>query len=424
MFNSDLRTTPIWRETYDAKATPAGDFPDRADVVVVGSGYTGASAALTLAEAGINVVVLEADELGHGASTRNFGYAIGPESRDRYTDRYGKDEVDRIVEGYSAAGEHLAGLIKRFGTETVEVRTEGMLALAHDLKAFTRMRAGVPGDESQILLHRKDLTGIIGSAVFQGGILSRNAVAVDPGKLHATLVKQAMRAGARIFDHCPAMSIRHRPAGGFVVTTPQGEISCNEVALATNGHSGKLNPFLRRRIVPVVGTVIATEELPDDLAAGLLPQGHWCVDSQLGFRCFRMSPDNKRMIFAKAGLPGHFGGDVRPYARRVHAAMTRTFPQLNGTRIDYAWPASVAVTFDALPHLGRKDGVWHAGGYNGHGVAMSHYLGHMMARRLMGDSGDPLFVEEKPFATSIFYTGNTWFMPVLRQIIKLKGLKS
>ncbi len=423
MFSSDFRCTPLWQDNYSAAAAPDAQFPSRADAVIVGSGYTGCSAALTLARKGASVVVLETNELGHGASTRNFGYAMGPENRGRYSGRYADHEVDRIVTAYSAASTYLRALIDEFGPEEVGLRREGQLVVAHSAKAFAALSQAGPLASGQSLIKPSHLPEVIGSEVFHGGLLSREAAAVHPGKMHAELVRHAQAAGALFFDHCPATTIL-RTGTGYSVQTPKSDISADFVALATNGHSGKLNPFVRRRVLPIVGTVIATQKLETDLAYSLMPKGHWCADTQFGFRCFRLSPDNNRLVFAKAGLPGSFEGDVRPYARAVYRHMVETFPQLKDVSLDYAWPASVGVTFDALPHLGQNDGIWFAGGFNGHGVAMSHYLGHLMGRRILGDQSDRTFMEDTPFPTSLFYHGNTWFMPLIRQLIKLKGLQS
>lgn len=422
MFSQDFQNRPLWQDGYSAKADASQKLPATVDVVVVGSGYTGASTALNLARRGVSVAVLEAEELGHGASTRNFGYATGPESRQRYSGRFKNPEVDRILEAYSSAKDYLWSLVEEFGSEGVGLRREGQLILAHSKKAGAAMQAG-PVAEGQVYLSWADLPDVIGSEVFHGGMISNAATAIHPGMMHGAVVMQAQAVGAQFFDTCPATSIRST-SQGFVVETPKGHIRCKNVALATNGHSGKLNPFLRKRILPVVGTVIATKELAPDLARSLMPRGHWCADTQFGFRCFRLSHDNKRLVFAKAGSAGAFDADIRPYAAAVYREMVATFPQLGGVALDYAWPASVGVTFDALPHLGQNEGIWFAGGLNGHGVAMSHYLGHVMARRILGDQSDRLFMEDKSFPTSIFYQGSTWFMPILRQLIKLKGLQS
>jgi gamma-glutamylputrescine oxidase len=254
-------------------------------------------------------------------------------------------------------------------------------------------------------------------------ILSRSAAAVNPGKYHAALVGLAKDAGALFFERTPANSIEGKP-GSFLVKTRLGTIRCKAVGLATNGHSGKLTPFLRRRIIPVTGTVIATGELPEELTKSLLPDGSWCVDTHFGFRCFCLSPDGKRLIFAKAGLPGSFRRDIKPYARRVYKHMIETFPQLDGVALDYAWPASVGVTLDGIPHLGSHEGVWHAAGFNGHGVAITVHLGNQMARRILGGQHKKSVFEEIPFPTSVFYNGNTWFMPVIRQMLKIWDLRS
>jgi glycine/D-amino acid oxidase-like deaminating enzyme len=170
MFSPVFKPEPVWREGYDQKGCDDSDFPDTADTIIVGSGYTGISAALTLARAGQKVVVLEAGELGFGASTRNFGYCLGAENADRYSSRYGKDTGQKIALAYEDANNFLRTLISELDAEKIELRNNGLLVLAHSSAAFKEMSAQKGLAEDQTLFPSDKLEAVISSPAFHGGL--------------------------------------------------------------------------------------------------------------------------------------------------------------------------------------------------------------------------------------------------------------
>ncbi len=423
---TDFSTDPYWWRGTSLAADAGDTLPAKADIVIVGSGFTGASAALEAARSGRSVVVVDAGSLGFGASSRNFGYLTGGLGKSRLARRHPGQKGEDISRAYPEAADHVLNLLER---EEIDagLRHEGLSILAHSPEAFTAIKAQAEQDFNvergvKVFSAEQLSAEMIASERFYGGVFNPTAIAVQPGQYVAGIIAAARRYGARFVPFCEALELKGQ-AGNWTIVTSKGEIRAGKIGLGTDGHSGKLFPFLRRRIVPVVGTVIATEELPADVMKRIFPRLTWFSDTQFGFLCFRPSPDHRRVIFAKAGLPGSFNRDAKPYAARVYKEMVKTVPELAQFRVAHAWAASVGVTFDGVPHLGIKDGVHYAAGYNGSGVAMASYLGYWMGRRLVGDMDHQLVFENETFPTNILYTGNTWFMPGLRVLLNALKLQ-
>ncbi len=183
------------------------------------------------------------------------------------------------------------------------------------------------------------------------------------------------------------------------------------VVVATNGYTGDATPQLKRRIIPVASHIIATEELPADLARSLIPRGRTINDTPRVLTYYRMSPDGKRMVFGGRARFTAVGPEVS--APALHRMMTDRFPQLAGAKVTHAWTGNVAFTFDYLPHMGEIDGMHYALGCNGSGVAMMSYLGHQTARKIIGGGNRVSAFEDLDFPARPFYTGNPWFLPIV-----------
>ena len=203
-----------------------------------------------------------------------------------------------------------------------------------------------------------------------------------------------------------------RAGKGWRIATSRGEIEAGDVVIATNGYTGDATPQLKRRLIPLASHIIATEELPPDLARSLIPKGRTLADTKRVLCYYRMSPDGKRMIF---------GGRARftPVTPAVsapilHRFMTDRFPQLKGTRVTHAWTGNVAFTWDALPHTGTLDGMHYALGCNGSGVAMMTYLGRQTARRIVGGANSTCGFELEEFPDFPLYNGSpNWALPAI-----------
>ena len=415
VFAADFATQPVW--WADAPPEPANEqaLPERVDVAVIGGGYCGLSAALTLARAGTRVVVLEAGPLGQGASSRNGGMVGGAIKLDwaGLADRFGATGAAALMDGACASFEYLEDLIAREGFE-VDYRRSGRFLLACNpaqFRAFGRQVEAL-GERARTvrIVPRERQREEIGSDLYHGGVVIEEAGGLHPAKLHCAMRAAARAAGAELHGHAEVQRLE-RSAAGMRLHTARGRIRADQVLIATNGYTGGLTPELRRRIVPVSSYIIATEALPQDLAAALSPRGRMFVDGNRLLSYFRLDPKGRRVLFG--GRLSLRDVDERTAAQGLYRRMMRIWPELGAYRISHAWKGNVAFTFDRLPHMGTHAGLHFAMGCNGSGVAMATYLGHQSALKILGRQNRPCPFEQLPFPTHVAYRQRTWFLPAL-----------
>jgi glycine/D-amino acid oxidase-like deaminating enzyme len=377
---------PYWWAGVDLPSSPEHPLPRTADVVVVGGGYTGLSAADELARRGRSVTVLEAGSLGIGASSRNGGM-VHPglkhgvvELRAQYGDR-GRALYDVTVDAFDA----LEKLIADEGIDCNYVRS-GHVYLAHregrvaQLHAAAREYRDELGEAAHVV-PREQLREEIGSQVHFAGLVVEKSGGLHPAKYFAGIAARTLRSGADVHEHTPADRIE-RTGSGFHVLTARGRIACGDVLVATNGYTGGLVPWLRRRILPIGSYIIATRPLPDELAREISPKGRMFFDTKNFLYYWRLSPDN-RVLF---GGRTSFAPTTVPRSREfLYRALTTVHPQLDGVALDFAWGGNVALTVDRMPHFGKVDGITYAMGYCGTGVSLSAWFGRLAAAWLSGD---------------------------------------
>jgi glycine/D-amino acid oxidase-like deaminating enzyme len=242
------------------------------------------------------------------------------------------------------------------------------------------------------------------------------------GKLHPALFYKGLldacrRRGVRV---CAKAAVE-RIAGngsGWRLETSRGPVTAGDVVIATNGYTGKLTPALQRRVVPIASHIIATEELPPDLAHSLIPKGRTLSDTRRVLCYYRMSPDGKRMIFG--GRARFTQVDASVSAPILHRYMTARFPQLRGIRVTHAWTGNTAFTLDALPHMGQQDGLHFCLGCNGSGVAMMTYLGWQTARKIARATNVVCSFDAPVFPGHRLYSGAPWFLPAIGSWYRLR----
>ena len=381
-------------------------------MAVVGAGYTGLSAALTLARHGASVVILERYRAGWGASGRNGGFVLPgykPDPGDLLR-RCGLDRTRALLAATHEAIEGLEALIAREALDCGYAR-RGWITLAakprhmRGLEETSRDLRRLLGHETT-LLDAAELREEIGSERYHGGLLEPLAGALHPGRYCAGLAGAAARAGAVLVEGVEVLGVA-RDGGGATIVTAAGRLRATEVLVATNGYTGPAFPALRRRVVPVGSYVVATEPL-GARATEVLPRARVMSDTWNLLHYFRLSDDG-RLVFG--GRASFTPASVRKSARILEADLRALFPQLATVPLACAWSGSLGVARDRLPHAGRVDGVHYALAYAGHGVALATWLGARMGDALAGRGTVPTLAGELPPIP--FYRGNPWFLPAV-----------
>ena len=248
----------------------------------------------------------------------------------------------------------------------------------------------------------------IGSDLYHGGMLRPDLAGLHPAKFHAGLLERAIEAGVTVHGETAVGGIR-RDGDGFEVETLRGRIKAKEVIVATNGYTDDANPWLRRRLVPVPSRMIATQPLPPETMARLMPKRRMLGETRRLYHYFRPSPDNTRILFG--GREGSRGSSNGDFATSLRADLGEIFPELPGVPLSHTWFGFVAFNLDYLPRLFERDGVHYATGFCGSGVVWAWWIGSKVAFKLIGDEkAESAFACAPPRAVP-FYTGTPWFLP-------------
>lgn len=415
IFHPDFQARPFWWEAFEPQADDLAPVPKEARVAIVGAGYGGLACALELAKNGIEAVVLDAEAPGAGASTRNGGMVSGGVTVGR---RYsGKDDPARLARLYEDAADSFSLIEKLIEEEAIDCEwtKSGRFAGAWCRAHFEAMQAkaellNAHAQAGAYVLPRARQREEIGSDYYHGGLVVTRSAHLHPAKYFRGLLEACRRRGITICAKAPVNRLA-RNGTGWTVETARGTVTAGDVVAATNGYTGDVTPQLKRRVIPVNSYIIATEELPEDLAHGLMPRNKSVYDSRRVLTYYRLSGDRRRLVFGGRAKFGHY--DPTDIAPVLYQFMTDRFPQLQGTRITHAWTGYVAFTFDETPHMGTLDGLHYALGCNGSGVAMMTYLGTQVARKIAGVANAHCAFDSPDFPDHWAYSGDPWFVPWL-----------
>ena len=414
VFSSQFKQACYWKESTEwPLEVPPKDLPKSAEVVVIGSGFTGLSAARSLAKNGTQVVVLEKDEIGAGASSRNGGIVhptlgvSGQDLIDRFGIELAKDLYHIIIEGMEfidnlIAEENIDCHFNRFGAFEAAAKPQHL----DWIRERTALLREVFDHQTEVIPAR-DQSKFIGSQLYHGGWYDPLGATLHPAKLVYGLAEAALKAGAELHPNAPVVEIE-KDGSMYLVKTPRGSIRAGSIILASNGYTDDLVSALRRRIIPLNITAVATEPLPVDPAERLFPKRYCYWDTFRLFHYYQRTNDN-RLVFG--GVNAFSRGSILGKAQALHGRMARIFPEFSDVKIDYAWDGMIALTFDRLPHLGQIDGIHYALGYNGDGVLLGCYLGSQIAA-MISDESDPLSLSQISFPAKkktkeLLYTGDS-----------------
>ena len=385
-----LAYKPYWWEAMsDRPPNLEKPVPRKCDVAIVGSGFTGLSAALTLLRNGRQTVVFERDRAGYGASTRNGGQIGSGNQKFRVKKLIalrGRQKAEDMLREGTRMLDYIAALIadekidchfRRCGRFRAAIRPEHYEAMARDMDDLK----DVAGVES-FMVPKSEQASEIGSDVFFGGSVLPNDASLHPGLYHAGLMKSVEAAGGTILDHTPVTAISVA-TDGITVSTSRGETRAKNVIIATNGYTDGLVPELGRRIVSIGSAIIATDELSESLFDKLLPKNRVYGNTNRVFYYFRGAPDARRILWG-----GRIGRLVRSASPAAFGHLARdmlsVFPELKDVAVTHAWDGKIGYTFDEVPHLGRAaSGVHYALGYCGTGVSRATYFGNKIALQVL-----------------------------------------
>ncbi|MEM9531492.1 MAG: FAD-binding oxidoreductase [Pseudomonadota bacterium] len=374
---------------YAATANQPTDYPtlegtQRADVCVVGAGFTGVSTALHLVERGYRVCLVEACRVGWGASGRNGGQLIGGIAGETAMAQHlGRDVEELFGELRWAGHEIIRERVSRyeidcdlkFGYLDVAIREKHLRDIEYDYERLTR--AGFPHEVR--ILSAQETQDLIGTDAYIGALLNMGNGHLHPLNLCIGEARAAEAAGASIYELSPVRRIE-RGAQPTVVTD-HGSVTADAVVLAGNAYHA-LEPDLRGVMFPVNSFIIATEPLPAETVARINPQDLAVCDPNFVLEYFRLSAD-KRLLFG--GRINYFGSDPKYIERRLRVKMARIYPELAQVGIDFAWGGTIGVPINRVPRFGRLAGnIYYCQGYSGHGVNVTHLAGQILADAVAG----------------------------------------
>ncbi len=405
---------PYWWIEAQPEDGPAKSPRDRCDAAVIGAGYTGLAAAIVLARAGRDVQVFDSLRPGEGASTRNGGIASG---NLRYSmtvaiKTFGLEAAVALFREGQAARADLADFI-RVENVDCDYQPTGRFTGAinkyqlEEQKRETALLDKHLGIDAHVVGPEELGTEIV-TDQYCGGLVREDLASLHPAKLHAGMMRVAASAGVSVFGQSP-VSDYYRNGEFFELKTGGRTIRARNLIVATNGYTGAADPWLRRRLVPVVSRVVVTGELPTGLVDTLLPKRRAMGENRKIFRYFRPTPDGKRILLGSRErmLPA----SPAKNAAHVFAGLVEIFPALEPYGFDYSWNGNIAISRDEMPGLFVKDGMIYASGYCGSGVVWARWLGGLAGQfALSGCEPQSQFASSPPPAIP-FFRGKPWFLP-------------
>lgn len=409
-----MKETPWWWESAEPAPNASASVDDDCDVVIVGAGFAGLSAGITLARNGKSVQIFDADDPGRGASSRNGGMASGNLSYSitAMVSKFGADKARAFYAEGREARDDLAAFLT---TESIDCdfKMTGRFTGAMTDTHFENQQRECEALNEHIgidawIVNRESQQSEIGSELYRGGMVRPDIGGLHPGKLHRGILRVANESGARIHGNHAITNIQ-RNHGAYTVEAAGKTIKCANVIVATNGYTDSRMPWLQRRIVPIASQIIATEELDPELMNRLFPKKRMHGETRRLFHYYRPSPDGKRILFG-----GRAQGPLRKpevLAENLRQRLVGVFPELYSVKLSHSWWGYVGYTFDALPHMTINDGVHYATGFCGSGVVWARWVAMKAAKDILGTQDRDTVFRTDSFPTRPLYTGKTWFLP-------------
>ena len=420
-----MKFSSYWLETAPAfRDGIAAPVEGRADVVVVGGGFTGLSAALSLARKGVAVTLLEAGRVVGEASGRNGGHCNNGLAVDfsGVAARFGLERAREMYWAFDRGVDTVERLVAEERIECGFVRN-GKIKLAAKPAHYDKLARSCEilareVDPQVALLSPSALAAEVGSPAFHGGLLQPRSASMHMGRFGVGLAQAAARHGARIYEGSPVTGIARAGQGRFRVTSGRGVIEADRVLVATGVSTRGPFGWFRRRIVPIGSFIIVTAPLSRAALDSIMPGRRVCTTTKNIGNYFRLTDDDRLIFGGRARFASSNPKSDEKSGRILQRTLAETFPQLGPTQIDFCWGGLVDMTQDRLPHAGERDGVHYAMGYSGHGTQMSTLMGQIMAERMTGGAvANPWRDRDWPAIPGHF--GPPWFLPAVGAYYRL-----
>ena len=417
-----LQEQNYWLTTAEFPTTNASQpVPEVADVAVIGAGFTGWSAARTLAKRGAKVAVLESETIGWGASSRNGGMVLTGMKLgvNKLISMYGRELTQRMYAASLASMDCVEQIVREEGIDCNFSRC-GHLEVACKQKHFDDYARQVEVIAREFkhtlrVVQKNELSSEIGSSIYYGGMVDETSAGCNPARYVAGLGRAAIAAGADVLEQARVESVQRasrQGEAGWKLITSRGSLWAREVFVGTSGYTSTATPALQRKLIPIGSFIITTEVLPEALAHELSPRNRMIYDSKNYLYYYRLTPDRRMLFGGRAAFFPETDQTVRRSAEILRRGMIDVYPQLRDVKIDYVWGGTLDFAFDIMPHAGQMDGMYYAVGYAGHGVAMATYQGQKIAELIAGGQPENPFVGIPfPGASLGLYNGSPWFLP-------------
>jgi glycine/D-amino acid oxidase-like deaminating enzyme len=400
-------------------------IPSKADVAIIGGGYTGLSAARTLAKQGVNVVVLEAETIGWGASSRNGGMTLTglKPAMQTVIKKYGRELAKELFQCSLDSVNMVEQIIKEENIDCGFSRY-GHLLTANKPKHYEALQGEVDFMAKEFnhnvrLVSPKDLRSEIGTDIYHGALVDEVSGGLNPAQYVAGLAGASARAGATLCARARVTKIERREKR-FFIQTERGNIEAESVLVATSGYTGNPTRKLQKKIIPIGSFIIATERLSDELANELSPKNRMIFDYKHFLNYFRMW-DNRMIFGGRAAFFPENENTIAQSGEILRREMIQVYPQLKDAKVEYVWGGTLDFAFDQMTHVGEEDGMYYSLGYAGHGVAMATYLGATVAAAMLKENikAHPFAKFDFPSAPMGLYNGNPWFLPFAGMYYKI-----
>ena len=408
--------TPLWTDQFPRPnnlATSHNPSSDT-DIAIIGSGYTGLCAARILRKNGASVTIFDRNTVGWGASSRNGGMAT-PGLKQGIQKIY-KMYGSKLAHEFWKASVDAIDLIEEIVDEhsiDCDWQRNGHASLATKPSHAPRLKQYSSWLEKkfghvQNYIPKNQIRDEIGSDAYHGALTDEISGGLHASKYVYGLATTVSNLGVQLCEHTDVLDIEKNDSNYFRLITSAGDVRAKKVIVATNGYTDRLVPGLKPLIFPVGSYIVVTEPLSEDLQKIISPKKRMYYDSKWFLNYFRLTPDGRMLWGGRNDLSTDL--DLDDSAKRLTRELYSILPDLRDIPITHTWTGKLGITFDLMPHIGEKNGIYYAFGYGGHGLSIATYLGTEIGLLLSGKKDRSPFMEIS-HQTMFFYRNRPWFIP-------------